>query len=161
MNLYEEFYDEILGHIRRFAFPEEWIAIDIAMSKQELFTMLTVDKLKETTMGQLADDMNFPMSTATGIIDRLVRKGYIERGRSDSDRRIVVISLTDQGTAFVENIKTMILSYIKKAYEALDEEERKTILRIADKVSASFLKRDEEAGQSDKENSRVRKITIE
>ena len=62
--------------------------------------MMTVARLKEATMGQLSDHMNFPMSTATGIVDRLVKKGYIERGKSDSDRRIVVITLSEKGESY-------------------------------------------------------------
>jgi len=161
MNPYEEFYEFIFDHLKRFVFPEEWLAIDIAMSKQELFTLLTVDKLKEVTMGQLSDNMSFPMSTATGIIDRLVRKGYIERGKSESDRRIVVISLTDKGKAFVESMKNLILSNIKKAYDVLNEQERETLFRIADKITASFQKVNTEKEQDKKERNQVHKIEIE
>lgn len=161
MNPYEEFYESIFDHVKRFAFPEEWLAIDIAMSKQELFTLLTVDKLKEATMGQLSDNMSFPMSTATGIVDRLVKKGYIERGKSESDRRIVVISLTCKGNAFVESMKNMILSYIKKAYDVLEEEEREILFRIVDKITASFQQLSSEKEQDKKAQKQVRKIEIE
>jgi len=161
MNPYEEFYESIFDHLKRFVFPEEWLAIDITMSKQELFTMLTVDKLKEATMGQLADNMSFPMSTATGIIDRLVKKGYIERGKSETDRRIVVISLTGIGKAFVESMKNLILSNIKKAYDVLNEEERETLFRIADKITAAFQKLNTEKDQDKEERNQVHKIEIE
>lgn len=161
MGPYEEFYEIIFDHLKRFAFPEEWLAVDLAMSKQELFTMLTIDKLKEATMGQLSDHMSFPMSTATGIIDRLVNKGYVERGRSETDRRVVVISLTEKGADFSEGMKALIFSYIKKAYDVLSEEERETLLHIADKITAAFRKSGEEAEQSDKTRNTVRKILIE
>ena len=161
MNPYEAFYETAFDYLKRFAFPEEWLAIDTVMSKQELFTMMTVDRLKEATMGQLSDNMNFPMSTATGIVDRLVKKGYIERGKSDSDRRIVVISLTEKGKAITRDMKTMILSYIQKAYDVLDEAERETLLAIVDKVTASFKRQEEEKGQDKAERNHVRKIEIE
>lgn len=161
MNPYEEFYESIFDHLKRFVFPEEWLAIDIEMSKQELFTLLTVDKLKEATMGQLSEHMSFPMSTATGIVDRLVKKGYMERGKSESDRRIVVISLTDKGKAFVQSMKNLILSYIKKAYDVLNDQERETLFRIADKVTASFQQLNSKKDQDQKQQNQIRKIAIE
>jgi DNA-binding MarR family transcriptional regulator len=159
MNPYEEFFELIFDNLKRIIFPEEWLAIDIAMSKQELFTVMTVERLKEATMGQLAENMNFPMSTATGIVDRLVRKGYMERGRSETDRRIVVISLTEKGKNFTAGVKEMIFSYIRRADEVLDDEEWETIIRIVEKVTAVLQKPAEESGQNKK--SGIRKITIE
>jgi DNA-binding MarR family transcriptional regulator len=159
MNPYEEFFELIFDNLKRIIFPEEWLAIDIAMSKQELFTIMTVVRMKEATMGQLSENMNFPMSTATGIVDRLVKKGYMERGRSETDRRIVVISLTEKGKEFVAAVKEMIFSYIRRADEVLDDEEWETIIRIVGKVTAVLQKPAEESRQNKK--SGVRKITIE
>ena len=161
MNPYDEFYELIFDYLKRFAFPGEWLAVDIAMSKQELFTMMILDRLKEATMSQLADQMNFPMSTATGIVDRLVKKGYLERSRNETDRRVVVTVLTEKGREFAEKIKSLVFTYAQRAFDALDEEERETAFRIIDKVIASFQKYNEETRQTDAEKSKVRKITIE
>ena len=161
MNPYDEFYELIFDYLKRIAFPGEWLAIDLIMSKQELFTLMILDRLKEATMSQLSDQMNFPMSTATGIIDRLVKKGYIERGKNETDRRIVVISLADKGKDFVKRMKGMLFTYAQRAYDALNEEEREAAFRIVDKVITSFKKYQEETQQSSTVKHNVRKITIE
>jgi DNA-binding MarR family transcriptional regulator len=124
MYQYEDLFELVFDNLKRIVFPEEWLALDIEMSKQELFSIMIVDRLGEITMSQLSDQMNFPMSTATGIIDRLVKKGYVHRGKSESDRRIVAITLTDKGRAFTQSLRTTISDYIKKAYDSLNEEER-------------------------------------
>ena len=161
MDQFEDFYELIFENLKRIAFPQEWLAIDISMSKQEVFTMMVADRLKEATMSQLSDQMNFPMSTATGIVDRLVKKGYIQRDKSESDRRIVVISLTEKGKAFIDDLKTNILAYIKKAYDILDEEEKKYLFKIFNKVSSSLQQFTAEVDQDKKDRTRVRKIEIE
>jgi MarR family transcriptional regulator, organic hydroperoxide resistance regulator len=161
MDQFEDFYELVFENLKRIAFPQEWLAIDISMSKQEVFTMMVADRLKEATMGQLSDQMNFPMSTATGIVDRLVKKGYIKRDKSESDRRIVVISLTEKGKAFIDDLKTNILAYIKKAYDILDEEEKKYLFKIFNKVSSSLQQFTAEVDQDKKDRARVRKIEIE
>jgi DNA-binding MarR family transcriptional regulator len=161
MNPYEEFFELIFDNLKRIVFPEEWLAIDIAMSKQEIFTMMTVDRMKEATMGQLSENMGFPMSTATGIVDRLGKKGYMERGRSETDRRIVVISLTEKGKDFIGGVKEIIFSYIKRADEVLEDEEWETIIRIVGKVMAVLQKPAEVNELNKNQKSGIRKITIE
>lgn len=161
MNPYEEFYELIFGYIKRFAFTEDLLAIDIAMSKQELFTIMAIDKMKEATMGQLSESMNFPMSTATGIVDRLVKKGYVERSRSESDRRIVIISLTEKGSHFAQKMKTMFLSYIKRIDDVLNKEEQEMLFRIVEKILASFRQMNEEIDEDKEKQRQIRKIEIE
>ena len=40
----------------------------------------------------------------TGIIDRLEKKGYVERIRKEGDRRVVLINLTESGQALSKSI---------------------------------------------------------
>lgn len=49
------------------------------------------------TMGCLADDLHQSSATTTGIVDRLVRRGLAERCDDPSDRRRVIVRLTDSG----------------------------------------------------------------
>jgi DNA-binding PadR family transcriptional regulator len=42
------------------------------------------------------------------LVQRLVKKGYLIRERSDSDRKIVVIRLTDSGEGIMYEFKNMI-----------------------------------------------------
>jgi DNA-binding MarR family transcriptional regulator len=51
----------------------------------------------EIKLGQVAESIHVPPSSMTGIADRLVRAGYIERVPSASDRRAVVVTITEQG----------------------------------------------------------------
>lgn len=160
---YEDYYELIFDNLRRIAFPEEWLTLDTEMSKQELFTLMVVDKLGEATMSQIADRMSFPMSTATGIVDRLVKKGSLQRGRSESDRRIVAIQLTDRGRQMVDSLKTDITSYVGIVFDALDEDEKQYLIRIVDKAFAAIEKAQQkpDASNEDTADRTVRKIQIE
>ncbi|MBC3517286.1 MarR family winged helix-turn-helix transcriptional regulator [Neobittarella massiliensis] len=48
-------------------------------------------------MGDLAAGLGVTMPTMTIAIERLCRKGLVQRRRSEQDRRVVNISLTDPG----------------------------------------------------------------
>lgn len=53
------------------------------------------------TMGVLSREVLQVSATMTGIIDRLVRAGLVERQRSDGDRRSVVVAITSSGSHLV------------------------------------------------------------
>ncbi len=48
-------------------------------------------------MREIADYLRVAVSTVTGLVDKLEDKKLVERKRSDEDRRIIKISLTDKG----------------------------------------------------------------
>lgn len=156
---YDELYDIAMDTLKKLLYPEEWIAVDLSLSKTELLTLLQVDRNGEIIMSRIADYINIPMSTATGMVDRLVKKGYIERNRSDSDRRIVTIRLTEAGRALAEDIKTRIMSILKLLLENLTDEEEALLLSIFTKVTDLFS--GSKPDESDETGGMVKKIEIE
>jgi MarR family transcriptional regulator, organic hydroperoxide resistance regulator len=154
-----EIYDTVFDTFKKLLYPEEWIDLDQTLSKSELFTLLQVERNGEIIMSQIADYINISMSTATGIVERLVKQGFIERNRNDSDRRIVTIKLTAEGKALAKNIKSKIFGVAKLLLDSLTEEEQELLFRIFTKVTSVFstinLSEVEEKG------SVVKKIEIE
>jgi len=157
---YENIMDLVFNNLKKLLYPQEWISLDLEFSKSELLAMLFVDKHGEIIMSKIAEYINVSMSTANGIVERLVKNGYLNRDRSDSDRRIVVIRLTDKGKTLVDELKNTIFEYIKLIYEALDDEERKLIFKIFNKV-ASILDKKSTKSQDDMPKNQLRKIFIE
>jgi DNA-binding MarR family transcriptional regulator len=51
------------------------------------------------TAGQLARATALTPAATTALVDRLARKGLVERYRSDDDRRQVLVRMTDLGVA--------------------------------------------------------------
>ncbi|MCR4443307.1 MAG: MarR family transcriptional regulator [Peptococcaceae bacterium] len=158
---YNDMLDLFVDNMKKLFFPEEWIAIDLAMSKQELFTLLLVERHGEIIMSQIAGHVNIPMSTATGIVDRLVKKGFLVRERSDSDRRIVVIRLTGKGKELINTIKQKGNEYMQMIKEGLTEEEQEFLLRIFIKIFDIINKNRPGRSEGGKEKAEIKKIDIE
>jgi DNA-binding MarR family transcriptional regulator len=53
-------------------------------------------------VGELARQLNVTISSASGLVDRLVAAGLAERERGTADRRLVVCRLSDQGRRELE-----------------------------------------------------------
>ncbi|REJ76936.1 MAG: MarR family transcriptional regulator [Acidobacteria bacterium] len=47
--------------------------------------------------GRLAQAVSLSPATITGIVDRMERRGLVQRTRSEQDRRQVVVQITDKG----------------------------------------------------------------
>lgn len=156
----ETIYNFVLDNLKHFMFPEELLNMDLEMSKQELFFLLSVDKNGEITMSQFSDLMNLPMSTSTGIADRLVKKGYILRDRCESDRRIVVVKLTDKGMKFLQNFKDKIKSYLSLFDELINDEEKMFLMNIVLKIMSS-LREKKDTNREEVSEKKVRKISID
>jgi DNA-binding MarR family transcriptional regulator len=74
-------------------------------------------------MNELADRLGITMGTATVAISKLTEKGYIDRNRSDIDRRKVYVSLTKTGLtalSYHNNYHKMIMSSITENIPSKD-----------------------------------------
>lgn len=156
----EELIDALTENIKKLFF-QEWINLDLKFSKSEIFTILLIDKSKEITMTELAENINAPMSTATGIADRLVKNHYLKRERSQEDRRIVVLRLTDKGSQMVKDLKEMISKYLNMVMDDLTDEEKQFLGKIAFRIVDILQSHRDPAESQDQKNEEINKIEIE
>ena len=161
MNQYNHLVDLIFDNIKKIFYPEEWIDLDLSFSKTEFFSMIIIDRYGDMTMSQIAGYIQVSMSTATGIIDRLVKKGYLKRDRSESDRRIVVICLTDKGQNLMHEFKSRISDYIQRIDDVLSEEEKQLMYGIFIKIINLFGTQESEHSGLDNKQNQIKQIDIE
>lgn len=141
-------------------FPDKWSNAFLDYSKNEILAMLLVYRKGKVNMSEVAEYINAPLNTATGVISRLEKKLIVERIRDTQDKRVVMISLTEIGKDFILNEKNNIEYYFRKIYEALTEEEKMAIISIVTKV-ISILKTDRNITDQEKPSKKVKRITIE
>lgn len=82
------------------------------------------------TMSDLTSITLHDPPTMTGIIDRLVRMGVVQRSRSKSDRRVVLVQATPLGVDLVKQIQENLLNDSLTVYEILTDEELAGIERV-------------------------------
>jgi DNA-binding MarR family transcriptional regulator len=70
-----------------------------------------------STAAELARECRLDAGAMTRLLDRLEAKGLLRRERSATDRRVITISLTDDGTAAAKEIPE-VLSRVQNAYLA-------------------------------------------
>jgi DNA-binding MarR family transcriptional regulator len=87
---------------RSLCLAHEWLEIDLTMPQAKTLVLLYSDGVAR--MGQLASSLGVTLSTVTGIIDRLVEHGMVQRLEQPQDRRLVVCRLTSRGSETVERL---------------------------------------------------------
>ena len=142
-------------------FPDKWSGVFLDYSKNEILVLLFLYRFKTANMTEISEYINAPLNTTTGVINRLERKQMVERIRSNEDRRIVQISLTDKANEFIEKEKTLIIYYFTKIYDALTENEKSAAISIIKKVTDVLNEDVNKLKNDDLEVKKIKKITIE
>nr|WP_246625123.1 MarR family transcriptional regulator [Fictibacillus nanhaiensis] len=75
--------------------PEIWEEEEITSTQFQI--LKTLSSREKWTVSEIADAMKVRASATTVIIDRLVKRGLVDRYRSELDRRIVYVQLNALG----------------------------------------------------------------
>jgi len=89
------------------------------------------------TMGELSQALAVPMSTATGMVDWMVKEGYTARLPDPADRRKVRVSLTDTGKNLYEALRGNMIRHIERFLSCLTEEEQATMVTLFHKIATN------------------------
>lgn len=85
-------------------------------------------------MTSVAKSLMVTTGTLTISVNGLVKKGFVERTRSEEDRRVVLISLTDKGKKVFFHHKQFHREMVESVVEQLTEEEKvilqKTLINL-------------------------------
>lgn len=86
------------------------------------------------TMGELSQALDVPLSTATRLVDLLVKSGYVRRLPDAEDRRVVRVALTETGQGMCDVIDKFIRKRVDKLLRGFTPQEREDLLRLLGKL---------------------------
>lgn len=86
-------------------------------------------------MTALSQLLTLPLSTTTHRVDKLVKKKLLTRGRAESDRRIVEVSLAPSGQALEERLRALHLAVAAEMLKPLTPAERKLFVELLTKIN--------------------------
>jgi DNA-binding MarR family transcriptional regulator len=99
--------------------------------------ILTLWQLKENgpmTMGKLSELLAVTHGVATRMVDRLLKKGMVERRRDAEDRRVVLISLTGLGETVIEEAVEDGMTMVRGAFEKIPLHDREEFLALLSRI---------------------------
>ena len=113
----------------------------IHLSIKEMHLLEAVGKGDEQgrTVSEIADAMNIPRPTATVAINKLEKRGYLEKQPDDEDGRTVRITLTRSGKRIDHFHRLYHYNMVTKISESLTDEEKASLFQGIQKLN-EFLK---------------------
>ncbi len=85
-------------------------------------------------MSELAQIKHLSKSSATQIIERLVKSGFVERANDTHDRRLIRLKLTPVGEKELETMKMVMFKKMQEVFSVLSQEDIQTLIRIQTKL---------------------------
>lgn len=110
----------------------EFYKVKITLPQLAILDLL--NRSGELSMSDMARFMNVTTAAMTGIIDRLVRDGYVMRIPDPGDRRVIKIKLTAKGGKASKNILEQRRRLITKIFGVLSRDEREEYLKILTRI---------------------------
>lgn len=105
------------------------------LSITEIHTIEAVGLYGSKTMSEVSAELEITMGTLTTAVDKLIKKGYLERSRSTTDRRIVNISLTKLGKLAYRIHEKFHLDMVKAIMQDFTPEEEEVLLTALSKLN--------------------------
>ena len=131
---YKEEAFKYIDNIKDMLSSDIWSDILMDCSKNDLFVLWFLYRNKYANMTQIAEYISAPLNTVTGIINRMEKKKLVVRERSAEDRRVVSISLGEQGIAQIELIIKELTGYVLAAVNEFSEEEIELLIKVVKKL---------------------------
>lgn len=84
---------------------------------------------------ELADNLEVKPSAITVMIDRLAQHGFVSRHYSASDRRVVLITLTDEGKRVLELAQNKAKAVMRQYFSRLEPGELEQLANLHEKLA--------------------------
>ncbi len=88
----------------------------------QIESMILLLEDKKLNMNDISEKLDLNRSTATKIMDTLLKEGYIIREKDKNDGRILNVSLTERGKELATDFKNQIKDYYGRLIEGLDKQ---------------------------------------
>lgn len=108
------------------------------LSITEIHTIDAIGTEGNKTMGEIANNLRITVGTLTTAINRLIKKGYVERKRIEEDRRVVLVNLTSKGEEVYKVHQVFHEEMICAMLSNFSDEEEQVLSKSLEKLNTFF-----------------------
>ena len=112
---------------------------DGSLSAMEAFSLEVIHMLGEPTVGRFADFLGISQSNATYKINNLIKKGYLQRQNSATDRREYHLVLSEKYYTYMNLYANYELTVMRRVMERFPEEDVACFDRILQVMSDELM----------------------
>ena len=110
------------------------LAAEYSITGPQVICLQSIAEDGPMTVTALAKLVHLSSSTVVGIIDRLEQKGWVERERSQTDRRQILIHATEQGRDLLLSVPSPLQARLAHGLAELSEKEQHQLAAAVERV---------------------------
>lgn len=129
---------ETLMHRVASAHAPEFLGVGVTMSQAKVLYLVQADK--GLRMSELSSRLGVSISTVSGVVDRLVDQGLVDRQDDPADRRQVVLRITNAGTTQLELFRELNAGQFRDLLAGIPEADLAVVERAIDILAAASLR---------------------
>ena len=115
---------------------------NLNLTFNQYLALMIIHELKECSVNELAHKMNIAQSTASQLVDRLVKAGLVHRDIHSKDRRRMVVNLSKAGKNMIERCTEFLKQSYGKIISVLSETEQRMLQDGFEKLHYIAMKLD-------------------
>ena len=115
---------QLMHRLRGLASPSPEDLVDIDLPRRQLWALFIVTRHGPLSVGALADATDASLSSTSSLVERLVRSGHLRREADPRDRRVVLLSATEQGEDVVNRLQSRSHARFDRLVEAMSADGR-------------------------------------
>lgn len=100
------------------------------------------------TLTQLAETAWADPGNTSGVIDRLAREGWVTRTRSEEDRRVVYVCLSEKGAGLLRDLTPRYTEAVSRLMSPLSPDETAAFHHLLAKIESGLLHREQEVTEN-------------
>jgi DNA-binding MarR family transcriptional regulator len=106
----------------------------LGMTHAQWSPLLRLRLCGETPVATLAAELNLDAGALTRLLDRLEAKGLVKRERCSHDRRVVMVSLSDEGQAATANAPQALAEIYNQLLAGFTEAEWRSLIDMLQRI---------------------------
>lgn len=110
-----------------------------SLTAMEAFSIEIIHALNEPTIGRFAEFLNISQSNATYKVNSLIKKGYLKRQNSDTDRREYHLVLSEKYYNYTDIMRSYVTTVLGRIEENFSPDEVKLFSDMLERISAEMM----------------------
>lgn len=106
--------------------------LNLPINKTQEKVLTFIKRNPDKNMSEISKISGLEKGSFTTLIDNLIGMGLVTRKRSETDRRVIYLSLTDEGSLLVDRIIKSLDEYLDQKFSGLSLSEKEEFLSALD-----------------------------
>ncbi|HZZ10948.1 MAG TPA: MarR family transcriptional regulator [Paraburkholderia sp.] len=111
----------------------------LGLTAQQIGVILLLSARRASTPFELSRVMSYDSGSMTRLLDRLEKKGFVARARSEVDRRIVKLELTTLGQEVAQKLPAVGVAVLNEQLRGFSTSDLATLIALLERFIANGI----------------------